>query len=231
MAQLHLWDGRADPMNGHATVRNRPPHDCAVRHRERGPDRSALEDRSRARRDRHHRARAQPRLRVRNHPRLRARCWRSSRCSCSARFSSSSTRSRLASGSPRSLPALVAGGTIGNTLDRIRIGSVRDFIVLPGAIINLADVAVAAGVVGLAIALASRCRECGVQHRHEPERSPAARSGRRPTVVVAIRCSTSRSRAEVAPACREPARRSATMHTPHGIRSVCICSAANERFT
>ena len=54
------------------------------------------------------------------------------------------------------LPALVAGGTIGNTLDRIRIGSVRDFIVLPGAIINLADVAVAAGVVGLAIALASR---------------------------------------------------------------------------
>ena len=54
------------------------------------------------------------------------------------------------------LPALVAGGTIGNTLDRIRLGSVRDFLVTPWAIINLADVAVAVGVVGLAIALASR---------------------------------------------------------------------------
>ena len=53
-------------------------------------------------------------------------------------------------------PALVAGGTIGNTLDRIRLGSVRDFLVTPWAIVNLADFAVAVGVIGLAIALATR---------------------------------------------------------------------------
>ena len=54
------------------------------------------------------------------------------------------------------LPALVAGGTVGNTLDRLRLGSVRDFMVTPWAIINVADLAVAAGVIGLAIALALR---------------------------------------------------------------------------
>lgn len=54
------------------------------------------------------------------------------------------------------VPALVAGGTIGNTLDRIRLGSVRDFLVTPWAIINLADVAVAIGTLGIAIAIATR---------------------------------------------------------------------------
>jgi signal peptidase II len=54
------------------------------------------------------------------------------------------------------MPALVAGGTIGNTLDRIRLGSVRDFLVTPWAIVNLADFAVAVGLIGLVIALASR---------------------------------------------------------------------------
>jgi lipoprotein signal peptidase len=54
------------------------------------------------------------------------------------------------------LPALVAGGTLGNTIDRMRLGSVRDFIVTPWAIINVADLAVAAGVIGIAIALAVR---------------------------------------------------------------------------
>jgi lipoprotein signal peptidase len=54
------------------------------------------------------------------------------------------------------LPAVVAGGTIGNTLDRIRFGAARDFLVTPWAIINLADVAVAAGIIGLAFALVSR---------------------------------------------------------------------------
>jgi signal peptidase II len=54
------------------------------------------------------------------------------------------------------LPALIAGGTIGNTLDRVRLGAVRDFIAMPWAIINLADVAVAVGIVGLVIALAAR---------------------------------------------------------------------------
>jgi len=52
------------------------------------------------------------------------------------------------------IPALIAGGMLGNTLDRIHYGSVRDFLVIPGGIINLADVAVFVGVVSLAIALA-----------------------------------------------------------------------------
>ena len=51
------------------------------------------------------------------------------------------------------LPALIAGGMLGNTLDRIHFGAVRDFLVVPGAIINLADLAVAAGVISLIGAL------------------------------------------------------------------------------
>lgn len=54
------------------------------------------------------------------------------------------------------LPALIAGGTVGNTLDRIRLGGVRDFVATPWAIINFADVAVAIGVLGIALALAVR---------------------------------------------------------------------------
>jgi lipoprotein signal peptidase len=63
---------------------------------------------------------------------------------------------RLASrvGLSPALPALIAGGMLGNTLDRINYGSVRDFLVIPGGIINLADVAVFAGVIALAISLA-----------------------------------------------------------------------------
>jgi lipoprotein signal peptidase len=54
------------------------------------------------------------------------------------------------------LPALIAGGMLGNTLDRIHFGAVRDFLVIPGGIINLADLAVAAGVISLTVALAVR---------------------------------------------------------------------------
>ena len=61
------------------------------------------------------------------------------------------------------LPALVAGGTLGNTLDRLRLGAVRDFMVTPWAIINVADLAVAAGVVGLAIALATQLPRFGLR--------------------------------------------------------------------
>jgi len=38
----------------------------------------------------------------------------------------------------------------------VRLGPVRDFLVVPGAIINLADLAEGAGVIGIAIALAVR---------------------------------------------------------------------------
>ena len=54
------------------------------------------------------------------------------------------------------IPALIAGGTLSNTLDRIRLGGVRDFIVTPWAIINVADLCVFAGIVGLVIALTMR---------------------------------------------------------------------------
>jgi lipoprotein signal peptidase len=54
------------------------------------------------------------------------------------------------------LPALIAGGMLGNTLDRIHYGSVRDFLVVPGGIINLADLAVAAGVLSLIVTLAAQ---------------------------------------------------------------------------
>jgi lipoprotein signal peptidase len=42
------------------------------------------------------------------------------------------------------------------TSNRIRLGSVRDFLATPWAIVNLADLAVAAGLIGLVIALAAR---------------------------------------------------------------------------
>jgi len=61
------------------------------------------------------------------------------------------------------LPALVAGGMVGNTLDRIRLGSVRDFLVTPWAIINIADIAVAAGIVGVIFTLAARVPRRRVQ--------------------------------------------------------------------
>jgi signal peptidase II len=42
---------------------------------------------------------------------------------------------------------LIVGGMLGNTLDRIRFGVARDFLATPWAIVNLADIAVAAGIV------------------------------------------------------------------------------------
>lgn len=53
-------------------------------------------------------------------------------------------------------PALVAGGMIGNTIDRICYGSARDFIRTPWAIVNVADLAVMTGLVMFALALALR---------------------------------------------------------------------------
>jgi signal peptidase II len=51
------------------------------------------------------------------------------------------------------IPALIAAGMLGNLIDRIRLGAVRDFIVTPWAIINVADVCVIAGILALVIAL------------------------------------------------------------------------------
>jgi lipoprotein signal peptidase len=52
-------------------------------------------------------------------------------------------------GVPSFAPALIAGGIIANTLDRARLGAARDFIATPWAIVNLADVAVATGILAL----------------------------------------------------------------------------------
>jgi lipoprotein signal peptidase len=59
-------------------------------------------------------------------------------------------------GIPAMLPAIVAGGVSANAIDRVRFGAVRDFIPLPGMTVNVADFAIAAGIVVLAVALAAR---------------------------------------------------------------------------
>jgi signal peptidase II len=53
-------------------------------------------------------------------------------------------------------PALIVGGMVGNALDRIRFGAARDFIVTPWAIVNVADLAVAAGMVAFVVTVAWR---------------------------------------------------------------------------
>jgi lipoprotein signal peptidase len=54
------------------------------------------------------------------------------------------------------LPALIAGGMLGNMLDRARFGAVRDFIHIPFAIINVADIAIVVGIIVLTVSLARR---------------------------------------------------------------------------
>jgi lipoprotein signal peptidase len=56
-------------------------------------------------------------------------------------------RRRLAAGRIGLLPAaLIIGGSLGNLLDRALSGGVRDFIVGPGIVFNVADVALLVGV-------------------------------------------------------------------------------------
>jgi signal peptidase II len=54
------------------------------------------------------------------------------------------------------LPALVAGGTLGNVVDRVRLGAVTDFVAAPSAILNVGDIAVALGVLGLTFTFTAR---------------------------------------------------------------------------
>jgi lipoprotein signal peptidase len=54
-------------------------------------------------------------------------------------------------GVPAIVPALVAGGMLGNALDRILLGAVRDFLVTPWAICNLADIAIVTGLLCVVI--------------------------------------------------------------------------------
>jgi signal peptidase II len=66
---------------------------------------------------------------------------------------------------------LLLGGAIGNALDRIRLGYVRDFIELPHfPSFNLADVAITAGVVILVLTVEQNAAEPEpAENQEEPE--------------------------------------------------------------
>jgi lipoprotein signal peptidase len=49
---------------------------------------------------------------------------------------------------PAWVPGLLIGGASSNLLDRLVVGAVRDFLATPWAVINLADLAVLAAVIG-----------------------------------------------------------------------------------
>jgi lipoprotein signal peptidase len=68
-------------------------------------------------------------------------------------------------------PALIVGGMLGNAVDRVRLGAARDFVTTPWAIVNLADIAVATGIVLFVIAVGWRAYQLG--RRYEIARSPA----------------------------------------------------------
>jgi lipoprotein signal peptidase len=66
-----------------------------------------------------------------------------------------------------SFPALIIGGGISNTFDRVHVGAVRDFIATPWAVVNVADLAVLGGIVALGVAVLLRVRSlriapCGI---------------------------------------------------------------------
>jgi lipoprotein signal peptidase len=54
------------------------------------------------------------------------------------------------------IPALVCGGLVAHTIDRIRFGAVRDFIATRWLIIDVGDLAVVTGLVALTVAFVLR---------------------------------------------------------------------------
>jgi hypothetical protein len=54
------------------------------------------------------------------------------------------------------IPALIAAGMFAHTLDRVRFGAVRDFLSIGSLIVDIADFAIAAGLVALVAAFAHR---------------------------------------------------------------------------
>ena len=54
------------------------------------------------------------------------------------------------------VPGLLVGGASSNLLDRLLLGSVRDFLATPWAVVNLADLAVLAAVIGSILAYLTR---------------------------------------------------------------------------
>ena len=57
------------------------------------------------------------------------------------------------------IPAVIAGGMVANTIDRIRFGAVRDFLATGWLIIDVADLVVLGGIVALVAALGLRVRQ------------------------------------------------------------------------
>lgn len=72
---------------------------------------------------------------------------------------------------------LTLGGALGNLIDRIALGGVRDFLVLPFALANLADLCVIAGLVGYALTRRAS---------NEPETAPRSPSVSSPAAAVAV---------------------------------------------
>jgi signal peptidase II len=67
-------------------------------------------------------------------------------------FTALSARGALRAGRIPAWPVgLVLGGSLGNLVDRTALGSVRDFLPLGHVVINVADVAVAAGLIAIAL--------------------------------------------------------------------------------
>lgn len=69
-------------------------------------------------------------------------------------------------GWPSSLAGgLILGGALGNLVDRVRLGEVTDFLLLPGwPAFNLADAAITAGVIVLAVVMIRRPTASGSPH-------------------------------------------------------------------
>jgi lipoprotein signal peptidase len=71
-------------------------------------------------------------------------------------FAGSIGRWSLHIGIPPVIPAIVCGGIVAHVYDRVVFGSVRDFLWTGWLFIDLADIAVVAGIVALAVAFAFR---------------------------------------------------------------------------
>ena len=59
---------------------------------------------------------------------------------------------------PSWIPVLLVGGALANLIDRAAFGAVHDFLATPWIILNLADIAVVAGLAGLATHHHTRAR-------------------------------------------------------------------------
>lgn len=63
------------------------------------------------------------------------------------------------------IPGVIAGGALANSLDRAQFGTVRDFLATPWLVVDIADIAVVAGIVALGIALALRMHQLRASSR------------------------------------------------------------------